>query len=231
VIGINSQIYSRTGGYQGLAFAIPIDVAADVKQQLVKFGKVEGGRVGVAIQEVTQSLSRSFGLERPRGALVSSVEPGGPANKAGLKSGDVLLAVNGKEIERSSEVPPMVAAVKPGSKASFEIWRDGKKQTLNVTVGELEPDKVASVMGGEGEPSGRLGLAVRPNEQGELVVQDVSGPAARAGIRPGDVVTSVNGKPVKSPADLRSAVTDREGVVALLIKRGDSSIFVPVEIG
>jgi serine protease Do len=231
VIGINSQIYSRTGGYQGLAFAIPIDVADDVKQQLVKYGKVERGRIGVAIQEVTQSLSQSFGLDRPHGALVSSVEPGGPADKAGLKPGDVLLAVDGKTIERSSEVPPLVAAVKPGSKASFEIWRAGKKQTLSVTVGELEPDKVAEATPGSGESSGRLGLAVRPNEQGELVVQDVSGPAARAGIRPGDVVTSVNGKPVKTIGDLRSAASEREGVVALLIRRGESSIFVPVEVG
>ena len=143
--------------------------------------RVPRGRgVSVAIQEVTQSLSRSFGLDRPRGALVSTVEPGGPADKAGLKPGDVLLAVNGKLIERSSEVPPMVAAVKPGTKASFDIWRDGKKQTLSVTVGELEPDKVASAStNGGGEASGRLGLAVRPNEQGELVVQDVTGPAAR----------------------------------------------------
>jgi serine protease Do len=137
VIGINSQIYSQTGGYQGIAFAIPVDVAAGVKDQLVKNGKVERGRIGVAIQEVGQSLAQSFGLDRPRGALVASVEKGSPAEKAGLKPGDVLLAINGRIIERSSEVPPLVAAVKPGSKASFEVWRDGKKRALDVTVGEV----------------------------------------------------------------------------------------------
>ncbi|HWM42899.1 MAG TPA: Do family serine endopeptidase, partial [Burkholderiales bacterium] len=144
VVGVASQIYSRTGGYQGLAFAIPIDVAANVKQQLVAHGKVERGRLGVAIQEVTQSLAQSFGLDRPRGALVSSVDKDSPAAKGGIKPGDVILGVNGKAIERSPEVPPLVAAVKPGSKASFELWRDGKKQTLELTVGALEPEQVAA---------------------------------------------------------------------------------------
>ena len=127
VIGITSQIYSRSGGYQGIAFAIPINVAAQVKEQLVKYGKVERGRIGVAIQEVTQSLAQSFGLDKPQGALVSSVEPGGPADKAGIKPGDVLLGVNGKAVDRSAELPPLVAAVKPGSKATFDVWRDGAK--------------------------------------------------------------------------------------------------------
>ena len=239
VIGINSQIYSRTGGYMGLSFAIPISVAADVQQQLVKHGKVERGRIGVSIQEVSQSLAKSFGLERPYGALVSSVEPGGPADKAGLKAGDVLLGVNGKTIERSAEVPPLVAAVKPGSKASFEVWREGKKREIVVTVGELKADQVAAGPSSEGG-SGKLGLAVRPLTEAEakqldgaqgLLVENASGPAARAGIRAGDVVTAVNGKPVKSPAELRSAVEDAKGLVALLIKRGEASIFVPVEVG
>jgi serine protease Do len=134
VIGINSQIYSQSGGYQGIAFAIPINVASQVKEQLVKNGKVERGRIGVAIQEVTQQLAESFGLERPQGALVSSVEPGGPADKAGLKPGDVILAVDGHAIDRSAEVPPLVAAVKPGSKASLEVWRDKAKRTLALLV-------------------------------------------------------------------------------------------------
>jgi serine protease Do len=231
VIGINSQIYSQTGGYMGLAFAIPVDVAANVKAQLVKNGRVERGRIGVAIQEVSQSLAQSFGLDRPRGALVSSVEKGGPADKGGLKPGDVLLSVNGKTVERSAEVPPLVAAVKPGQKATFEVWRDGKKRNVDVTVGELKPDQVAAGPEESAEAnSGKLGLAVRPSDEG-LVVENASGPAARAGIREGDIVTAVNGRPVKSVDELRAAAEKAKGTVALLVRRGDASIFVPVEVG
>ena len=231
VVGVASQIYSRTGGYQGLAFAIPIDVAASVKQELVAHGKVERGRLGVAIQEVTHSLAQSFGLDRPRGALVAQVEKDSPAAKGGIKAGDVLLGVNGKTVERSAELPPLVAAVKPGSKASFEVWRDGKKQALEVTVGAFEPQQAAAASPeAEGAPAGKLGLAVRPSENG-LVVENASGAAARAGIRAGDVVTAVNGRPVKSVAELRSAADKAKGTVALLVRRGDDTIFVPIEIG
>ena len=230
VIGINSQIYSRSGGYQGIAFAIPINVAAQVKEQLVKYGKVERGRIGVAIQEVSQSLAQSFGLDKPRGALVASVEPGGPADKAGIKPGDVLLAVNGKAVDRSAELPPLVAAVKPGSKASFDVWRDGAKRTMAVAVGELKPDQVARASSEQREDGGKLGLALRQGDEG-LVVERASGPAARAGIQRGDVVVAVNGKQVKSAEELRSAAAKAKGNVALLVKRGDQSIFVPIELG
>jgi serine protease Do len=231
VIGINSQIYSQTGGYQGIAFAIPVDVAAGVKDQLVKNGKVERGRVGVAIQEVSQSLAQSFGLDRPRGALVAGVEKGSPAEKAGIKSGDVLLAINGRTIERSAELPPLVAAVKPGTKASFEVWRDGKSRTLDVSVGQLKPEQVSAASDEEtAAPTGKLGLAVRPTEDG-LLVEKAGGAAARAGIRAGDVVTAVNGKRVKSVDELKAATEKAKGTVALLIRRGDNSLFVPVEIG
>jgi serine protease Do len=230
VIGVASQIYSRTGGYQGLAFAIPIDVAANVKEQLVKFGRVERGRIGVAIQEVSHSLAQSFGLDRPRGALVASVEKGSPADKAGLKPGDVLLGVNGKHVERSSELPPLVAAVKPGTRATFEVWRDGGKRTIDVTVGQLEPEQVAA--GPESEAAantGKLGLAVRPSHG--LLVEEATGAAARAGIRAGDVVTAINGKPVKSVEELRAVAEKAKGTVALLVRRGDAITFVPVDIG
>ncbi|HEX5128555.1 MAG TPA: Do family serine endopeptidase, partial [Usitatibacter sp.] len=233
VIGIASQIYSRTGGYQGLAFAIPIDVAANVKEQLVKTGKVERGRIGVAIQEVSQSLAQSFGLDRPRGALVASVDKEGPAAKAGVKPGDVLLGVNGKTVERSSELPPLVAAVKPGTRATFEVWRDGGKRNLDITVGELKTEQVAAGPKGEAggaAETGKLGLAVRPTDQG-LVVEKATGAAARAGIRQGDIVTAINGRTVKSPAELRAAAEKAKGTVALLVRRGDDSIFVPVEVG
>jgi serine protease Do len=228
VIGITSQIYSRSGGYQGIAFAIPINVAAQVKEQLVKYGKVERGRMGVAIQEVSQSLAQSFGLDKPQGALVSSVEPGGPADKAGLKPGDVLLAVNGKTVDRSAELPPLVAAVKPGSKATFDVWRDGAKRTVAVTVGELKPEQVARAPE-QREDGGKLGLALRQGEEG-LVVEKASGPAARAGIQRGDVVVAVNGKRVKTAEELRSAAAKTKGTLALLVKRGDQSIFVPIEV-
>jgi serine protease Do len=240
VIGITSQIYSRSGGFQGIAFAIPINVATQVEEQLVKTGKVERGRIGVAIQEVTQSLAESFGLERPEGALVSSVENGGPAEKAGIKPGDVLLSIDGKKIEQSAELPPLVANVKPGAKASFEVWRDGGKRTVAVTVGELKQEQVAQAGGKDEHDSGKLGLAVRAltaEESSELdgtkglLVENASGPAARAGIRRGDVVIAINGKPVKSVAELRSAAAKGKGTVALLVKRGDASIFVPIEIG
>jgi serine protease Do len=231
VIGINSQIYSRTGGYQGIAFAIPINVAAQVKDQLVKNGKVERGRIGVAIQEVTQDLAQSFGLERPQGALVAAVEQGGPADKAGIKAGDVLLSVDGRKVDRSAELPPLVASVKPGAKANFEVWRDGAKRSLAVTVGELKADKVASAgSSGKAEEHGRLGLAVSQSDEG-LVVQSSTGAAARAGIRAGDVITAVNGKRVKSVQELRAEVDKKKGTVAVLVKRGDASLFVPIEVG
>ena len=243
VIGINSAIYSRTGGYMGLAFAIPIDVAKNVEDQLLKTGKVERGRLGVGIQEVSASLARSFGLERPQGALVSTVESGGPAEKAGVQPGDVILAFNGKKIEQSSELPPLVAQTKPGSKSQVEVWRGGKKQTLGVAVGEMKSEPVAR--NGKNAPNtaegGKLGLAVRPltpEERKELgggaqglVVERAAGPAAKAGIRRGDLITAVNGQQVKSVEDLRAAVAKAKDNIAVLVRRGDATVFVPIEIG
>ncbi len=239
VIGINSAIYSRTGGYMGVAFALPIDVAKSVEEQLLKTGKVERGRIGVGIQEVSASLARSFGLDRPRGALVSTVESGGPADKAGVKPGDVILSFNSKPVDTSNQLPPIVAATKPGTKAEMDVWRGGKKQTLGVVVGELQNEQVAKAKPSSTE-HGKLGLAVRPltaeerkelgGQQG-LLVEDVSGPAARAGIRPGDVITSVNGTPVKSVQELQRLVSKSKDSVALLVRRGDQTVFVPLDLG
>jgi serine protease Do len=233
VVGINSQIYSRSGGYQGIAFAIPIDVAVSVKEQLVKSGKVERGRLGVAIQEVTAPLARSFGLDKPAGALVASVEKGSPAEKAGLKQGDVILGINGKPVERSAEVPPLVAAVKPGTDTKVQVWRDGKKNDVTVRVGALNPEKVASAgANADAAPTGKLGLALRPSKEGLVVERAAAdGPAARAGIRAGDVLTAVNGKPAKTPEDLLRALDGAHGSIAVLVRRGEQSLFVPIELG
>jgi serine protease Do len=239
VIGINSQIYSQTGGFQGLSFAIPINLAHQIEQQLVAYGKVERGRIGVTIQDVSQGLAQSFGLDKPEGALISSVEKDSPAAKAGLESGDVILAMNGQKVKRSNELPPMVAAVKPGNKASFEIWRKGHRKEITVTVGEFKGNKIASASGST-EGNGRLGLAVRPLTGDELkqaqidsglLVESADGPAAAAGIQNGDVILAVNGNPVKSVAQLRALVAKAGKHVALLIQRDDAKIFVPVDLG
>lgn len=239
VIAINSQIYSRTGGYQGLAFAIPIDVAMKVQRQLVETGRVERGRIGVSIQEVSQNLAKSFGMDSPRGALVAAVEKDGPAAKAGVEPGDVITAVNGVKVETSSQLPPMIADIRPGESAKLEIWRDGGQKSLTVKVDTLyrvDKDKTERSAAPRG---GRLGLAVRPltNEErraagvpGGLVVEDVSGPAAQAGIQAGDIILSVNGTLVRDAAQLRALVASK-AQVALRVKRGEATLFVPVELG
>jgi serine protease Do len=241
VIGINSQIYSRTGGYMGLSFAIPIDVAMNVKEDLVRHGKVTRGRLGVTIQNVDQALAQSFGLKKPVGAIVSSVEQGGPADQAGLKSGDVILEVGGKAVERSNELPSLVASIEPGTKTNVVVWRNGERRTLPVTIGQLD-DKVAAApgSGNQQQPTGKLGLAVRPltpaerkaaQTEGGLVVENATGPAAEAGIRTGDVILGVNGATVKSVEELRDAVSKGGDVVALLVQRNEARIYVPIRTG
>jgi serine protease Do len=239
VVGINSQIYSRTGGYMGLSFAVPIDVANDVKEQIIKHGRVTRSRIGVSIQDVNAQLAESFGLDRPRGALISMVEEGAPGEKGGLKAGDVILSVDGVEIDTSSQVPGLIASKKPGSNVQIEIWRDGKKQRVTVKPEQLRDDgeRVASADGGADKAS-QLGLVVRPlsreekeqaKTQGTLIVESVDGPSAAAGVRPGDIILGVNGSPVKSAEELKSAAKKRGGkVVALLIQRGNGQIFFPV---
>jgi serine protease Do len=240
VIGINSQIYSRTGGYQGVSFAVPIDVAMNVKNQLVATGRVERGLIGVTIQEVNQALADSFKLSRPRGALVSQVTEGGPADDAGLKPGDVILAVDGKEIERSDELPAIIAGIKPGKQATLTVWRDKSQRDMKIKVGELPDEPTVARADAQGSAeTGKLGLAVRPlsaeerrelQTAGRLVVEDVDGPAAVAGVEAGDVVLAVNGVKVDSVSTFRNAVNASGDTVALLIQRGDAQIFVPVRI-
>jgi serine protease Do len=242
VVGINSQIFSRTGGYMGLSFAIPIDVAMDVREQLIKTGHVTRGRIGVTIQDVNAQLAESFGLDRPRGALVSSVQPGSPGEKAGLKPGDVVVGVNGHVIERSAELPSIIARIKPGTDTELDIWRGGKQQEVPVKIALLDEHQTLTASRNgrhESDEESHLGLAVRPLQpqekqqaetDGNLVVEHVSGPAAAAGVQPGDIILGVNGKRVKSIEELQSATKALGKNVALLIQRENAQIFVPLRL-
>jgi serine protease Do len=239
VIGINSQIYSRTGGYQGLSFAIPSDLVAKVQTQIVQNGKVTRGRIGVTIQEINQSLAESFGLKKAAGALVSSVEKGSPAEKAGIEQGDVILKVDGREISGSMDLSGTIADVRPGATAKLEVWRKGAPRDLTVTVGEMKPPQVAVNPIGEAD-QGRLGVAVRPltpDEQketgvsGGLVVEQASGAAAKAGVQPGDIILALNSTPVKTVEQLRGMVAKSGKRAALLVQRDTGKIYIPVELG
>jgi len=240
VVGINSQIYSQSGGYQGLSFAIPIELATKIKDQIVATGHASHARLGVAIQEVNQALADSFHLDRPEGALVSSVDAGGPADKAGLQSGDVILKVNGQPIVASSDLPTLIGSTAPGDKLDMEIWRQGKSEHLTAKLIDASDkvEKVASASSAGGQ--GRLGLALRaltPQEKrasgmsAGLLIEDTTGPAALAGVQAGDVLLAVNGAPVQSLEQVRTLVAKSDKSVALLIEREGSRIFVPVRLG
>jgi serine protease Do len=239
VIGINSQIFSRTGGYQGLSFAIPIEVANQVKDQILATGKVTRGFLGVTVQDVTQGLADSFGLKRPEGALVSDVAAGSPAQKAGLEPGDVIMQVGDDPVTTSTELPAQIARMQPGSGTTLKVWRKGDVRSVDVTLAALPTDRVA-LGRTESAVGGKLGVDVRPLSPGErsqsglsggLVVQDVDGPAARAGIEQGDVIVAVNGTPVKTVEQLRALVAKAGKHVALLVQRDEARIFIPVPLG
>ncbi|MCL4184035.1 MAG: Do family serine endopeptidase [Burkholderiaceae bacterium] len=242
VVGINSQIYSRTGGYQGLSFAVPIDVAVRVKDQILATGSVRHARLGVTVQELNQGLAESFKLDRPDGALVSDVAPGSPAEKAGLRAGDVVLALNGKHIERSGDLAALVAKASPGDRVTLDVMRQGKRERLAAVLAESPAagGTKTAPKASEEHSEHRLGVAVRPLAPQEreatrlgngLVVEGVSGAAERAGIEPGDVIVSVNGKPVDSVEALRALVDGDARQLALLVQRGEVRIFVPVRLG
>ena len=237
VIGINAQIYSNSGGYQGVSFAIPINLAVQIKDQIVKTGKVAHARLGVQVQTLDQELANSFKLSAPNGALVAKIEPDSAAAQAGIKVGDVILKVNGSPIVDAGQLSARIGAATPGDKASLEVWRDGKTLTLSATIG------TAAVLADEtagAESPARLGLALRPlNPQerqqsgidGGLLVEDAQGRAAEAGIQPGDVVLSVDGTAVQSVSQLKKLVEAHGHQIALLVQRGDSRVFVPITLG
>ncbi len=211
----------------------------NVEKQIVAHGKVQRGKLGVTIQDVNQSLADTFGLAKPAGALVSSVEKGSPAAKAGLEPGDVILGIDGKAIDNSGELPAAVATKQPGESARLQVWRKGDTRNIDVKVGSFAEEKVASA---DNQPAdkGRLGVAVRPltpeerrqvEVKGGLLVEQAGGAAARAGIRPGDIILAVNGQPIADVDQLRSIIAKSGKKAAILVERGDSRIFVPVDLG
>lgn len=238
VVGINSQIYSRSGGYMGLSFSIPINVAMRVADQLIATGHVRRGELGIYIQEVDQGLADSFGLPEPEGALVANIEPNSPAAAGGLKPGDVILAMDGKKVQTSAQLPVRVASLMPGTVVHLTVWRNHAEREVNVKLGAMGSHTLASSESPR-HLGGPLGLIVRPltadeqqqaNVQGGLLVKGVSGPAQDASIEPGDIVVSANGQPVSSAEQLNEVVERSHGHVALLIQRGGVRTFVPLQV-
>lgn len=243
VVGINSQIYSRSGGYMGISFAVPIDEAMRVAEQLRTTGKVTRGRIGVQIGEVTKDVAESLGLKRAHGALVQRVEPGGPAEKGGLEAGDVILKYNGTEIEKASDLPRQVGATKPGSQATVTVWRKGNSRDMNLSVVELEPEQTARAeeKRSPATPANNiLGLAVSDltdaqkkemRLDGGVAVETAEGAAGRAGLRQGDIVLRVNNTDIQDSKQFQALVSKLEPkrTVLLLVRRGDASQFVTVK--
>ena len=240
VVGINSQIYSQSGGYQGLSFAIPINVALKVKDQIVATGKASHARLGVAIQDLNQALAQSFGLDRPDGALIANVTPGSAAAAAGLKSGDVVTEVNGEPIVRSGSLSSRIGLATPGESVKLKVWRDKSPREVEVKLGSAEDSGKMAANGKQEVESGQLGLALRPLTREEraqsnldqgLVIERVAGPAARAGLTAGDVLLAINGQAVGSVEQVKSVMAQKPKSVALLVERRGERIFVPVNLG
>jgi len=246
VVGINAQIYSRTGGFMGLSFAIPINVAMNIADQLRTSGRVSRGRIGVVIQEVTNELAESFGLPGSQGALVNSVEKGGPADKAGIETSDVILKFDGNVVESSRDLPRIVGQTKPGSRVIVEVWRKGKAKSISIIVGEIA-DEAAASRATPDQPEqtrntiAKLGLTVSSlsadqrrelDIKGGVIVEQVDGPAARAGIRRGDIVLALNNHDVKSIDQLKQLMAEysKARSVALLVRRGQGAIYVPIRL-
>lgn len=243
VIGINSQIYSRSGGFMGISFAIPIDVALKVERQLVEHGSVQRGKLGITIQSVTQELAQNFGLKQPTGALVANVEPGSAAERAGMQAGDVVLDVDGETVNDSGDLPRIIGEKTPGAKVRVKVWRNGAEKTVDATLDQMQSSSSPSVAKGQNDGgSDKLGVSVRALTENEarrlnlkagqgVLVQSADGAAARAGIRSGDVLLAVNNQPVDSVATLRRLVDAAGKQFALLVQRGEEGrIFVAVKL-
>lgn len=240
VVGINSQIYSRTGGFQGVSFAIPIDVALKVRDQIVATGKAQHARLGVGVQDMNQALAESFGLKKAEGALISSVDPKSAAAGAGLKSGDVILQIDGEGIPQAGALSARIGMAKPGDKVRLKVWREQAERDVVVTLGSARGEVQASATGKDQADSSKLGLALRPLSPTErqqasidhgLLVQGVQGAAQRAGLARGDVVLAINGKPVDALEDIQRVLDAKPKNVALLVWRGGERLFVPVPLG
>lgn len=236
VVGINSQIFSTSGGFMGLSFAIPSNLAMQIKDQLVKNGKVTRGRIGVVIQSVTQDLAESFGMKTPKGAIVSQVEKDGPAAKVGLQEGDIITAVNGRAIDDSVDMPVIIGSMAPGSIAKLSIIRNNKDMTLDVKVEEA-PNESASSNASKTAAANKLGVTVRPLNDEEkakaetegLLVTESTGAARKAGIREGDIIVNVNGVKIKKTDDL-ARVLEKNKNLRVLVQRRDGRIFIPVRL-
>jgi len=244
VIGINSQIFSRSGGYMGISFAIPIDEAMRVADQLRTNGKMTRGRIGVALGEMTKEVAESLGLGKPRGAYVRNVEPGGPAAAGGIESGDVILSFNGREIAKSTDLPRVVGETKPGTTVTVQVWRKGSTRDLNVTVADTDatqtankkPDAPAANSGGVNV----LGVTVSEpsdtkkkdlNIKGGVEVTGLGdGPLAKAGVRPGDVIIRVADADITGVKQFEALVKglDANKAVPVFVRRSDSTLVIPV---
>jgi len=241
VVGVNSMIYSQTGGYMGVSFAIPIEVALEVGKQLRSEGKVTRGRLGVRIQPVTKELAQSFQLEEPEGALIATVEPGSPADKAGLKPGDVVLGFNGQKLDDPNKLPRLVAATRPGQSATLRIWRNGKAEDVKFTAAELMAEaKAAKPAAEKSQTANRLGLVVSelPGAQRRALGVDYAllvenADSARSPLRAGDVIVAVGRETFKSVEEFERLLEQRKqgDTVALLVRRGEATVYVPVEVG
>jgi serine protease Do len=240
VVGINSQIFTTSGAYAGISFAIPIDEAMRVGDQLRSAGRVTRGRIGVQIGPVTREVAEGIGLAKPQGALVSRIEPGTPAEKAGVEPGDVILKFDGKPIDRESDLPRLVGATKPGSRVQLQVWRKGKAVDLPITVAEMEPDAPARRPDPAQRPvpvANALGLTVSDIAADKLKelklrsavqVDAVDGAAARAGLRPGDLIVALNNVEVANARQFNDAVAklDPKRNVVLMVRRGEQTNFV-----
>ena len=240
VIGVNSQIYSRSGGYQGVSFAIPIDVAMEVVDQIKTGGKVTRGWLGVLIQEVTPELAQSFGLDKPRGALVGQVMAEGPAQGAGVKTGDIIVAFNGQPVKHSSDLPLLVGRTRPGTRVELTVIRDGKEQALTAQIEQLPDEGKLQQAIAEPPSSNRLGLTVaelppdqrKQNGKGVLVKDVDEGPAASAGIRPGDIIARINNVDVSDAGQFAELVKQLPAgrPIPVLVRRDNGALFLALTI-